>query len=532
MKPLEPVYFLLVDDLEENLLALEALLRRDGLVLLKARSGIEALEILLERDIALALLDVQMPDMDGFELAELMRGIERTKRVPIIFLTAARTDQQRRFRGYEAGAVDFLEKPIEPDILRGKTEVFFDLYRERQEVARQRDELKAASEENARLLQETREYAGALEDADRRKDEFLATLAHELRNPLAPIRNGLQILQGAPRGEQAEKVRGIMERQLSHMVRLIDDLLDMSRISKGKIELRRERVKVQDVVRLAIETSRPQIENAQHTLDIDLPAEPLWIDADMTRIAQALGNLLNNAAKYTPNGGTISLAATQNDGSVSIAVRDNGVGIPKEMLGKVFELFTQVEHAMEHSRGGLGIGLSLSKNLIEMHGGTIEAESAGTGQGSCFTITLPLADSVAPDIPVAATPAQTTSPLKVLVVDDNAASAQTTAWMLEALGHKPTIAYDGMQALSAAREVKPDAVLLDIGLPQLSGYDVCRMLRQDPLFEKTLIVAQTGWGQERDREKSREAGFDHHLVKPVDLKEFASLLAGIESQAV
>jgi len=290
-----PVHFLLVDDLEENLLSLEGLLRRDGLAPLKARSGPEALELLLQHDVALAILDVQMPEMDGYELAELMRGTERTRRVPIIFVTAGAADRQRRFRGYETGAVDFLNKPIEPDILRSKASVFFELYQQRYQIAAQRDELKA--------------YADALTEADRRKDEFLATLAHELRNPLAPIRNGLDILRASPSVSNAEEVRDMMDRQLSHLVRLVDDLLDVSRVSQGKIELRKARIALSDVCKTAIEASNPQIVAERHQLKVELPDTPIWLDADLTRLSQVVSNLLNNAAKYTPEGGTIVLSA-------------------------------------------------------------------------------------------------------------------------------------------------------------------------------------------------------------------------------
>lgn len=387
----DPVYFLLVDDLEENLLSLEALLRHEGLVLLRARSGPEALEHLLNHEVALALLDVQMPGMDGFELAELMRGTERTRRVPIIFLTAGSADRQRRFRGYEAGAVDFIHKPIEPDILRSKAEVFFDLYRQQQQLATQRDQLKTALEENARLLKESRQYAHALKEADHRKDEFLATLAHELRNPLAPIRNGLQILRMAPTGDISNDVRDMMDRQLTHMVRLIDDLLDVSRVSQGKIDLRCEQITLQSVLQSAIETSRPLIEKARHTLVLEIPGEPIFLHADLTRLAQVVSNLLNNAAKYTPEGGIITLNATIENNHAIVAVSDNGVGIPADMLPKVFELFTQVDHNLERSQGGLGIGLALVKQLVELHGGTIRSESPGLGKGSTFTVQLPLA---------------------------------------------------------------------------------------------------------------------------------------------
>lgn len=509
-----PVYFLLVDDLEENLLSLEALLRRDGLVLLTARSGDEALELLLQNDVALALVDVQMPGLNGFELAELMRGSERTRRVPIIFVTAGNADSQRRFRGYEAGAVDFIHKPIESDILRSKADVFFELYRQRQQIAIQRDELKARSD--------------ALEEADRRKDEFLATLAHEVRNPLAPLRHGLDILRRSPNSEDAVEIREMMDRQLVHLIRLIDDLLDISRVSQGKIELRKERIQAADVIRSALESSRPLIDSAGHSLTIGLPPEPIWLDADLTRVAQIVGNLLNNAAKYTPESGRIDLSLRTDGDDAVIAVSDNGMGIPADMQSKVFELFAQVESHADRAQGGLGIGLALVKQLVAMHGGSVNAESAGPGQGSVFTVRIPLAAAGVETQPRVEEPAAKpalTQPLKVLVVDDNVAVAQTVGWMLEEIGHQYHLVHDGRQALQAAREFRPDAILLDIGLPVMDGYAVCRAFRQDNLFKDALIIAQTGWGQKRDKSLASEAGFDHHLVKPVAYDELERVLA-------
>jgi signal transduction histidine kinase len=513
---MSPVYFLLVDDLEENLLSLEALLRRDGLVLLKARSGDEALELLLQNDIALALVDVQMPGLNGFELAELMRGSERTRRIPIIFVTAGNADSQRHFRGYEAGAVDFIHKPIESDILRSKADVFFELYRQRQQIAIQRDELKARSD--------------ALEEADRRKDEFLATLAHELRNPLAPLRHGLDILRKNPDSADAVEIRAMMDRQLVHLVHLIDDLLDVSRVSQGKIELRKERIQAADVVRSALESSQPLIASAGHSLTVDVPLEPIWLDADLTRLAQVVGNLLNNAAKYTPEGGRIGLSLRIDGDDAVIAVSDNGLGIPTDMQSKVFQLFAQVENHADRARGGLGIGLALVKQLVAMHDGSVSAESAGIGQGSVFTVRIPLATYIADTQPpteqLAAQPAPT-RPAKVLVVDDNVEVAQTVGWMLEEIGHQYRVVHDGRQALQAAREFRPDAILLDIGLPVMDGYEVCRAFRQDDLFKDALIIAQTGWGQQRDKNLASEAGFDHHLVKPVAYDELERILAKI-----
>ena len=525
--PQPPVYFLLVDDLEENLMSLEALLRREGLICLKARSGTEALEILLSHEVALALLDVQMPGMDGFELAELMRGTERTRRVPIIFLTAGTANMQRRFRGYEAGAVDFLQKPIAADILRSKASVFFDLYSQNQQVARQRDELRLVARENERLLQESQSYAHALKEADRRKDEFLAMLAHELRNPLAPIRNGLQVLQMSPDQKISAEIRDMMGRQLTHLVRLIDDLLDVSRVSQGKIELRREPIKLQAALQAAIEASRPLIEAAHHSFTLTMQEDVLWVDADLTRLAQVVSNLLNNAAKYTPEGGHITLNVSCEDEEVAIAVSDNGLGINAEMLPKIFELFTQVDANLERSQGGLGIGLALVKQLVQMHGGSIIAQSEGKGQGSTFTVRLPLAPAQLPfveeqvkeqEAPVALLP------MRVLIVDDNIASAKTVGWMVEMMGYEYELSHDGLDALAKARELKPDIILLDIGLPRMNGYDVCRELRKDPQFKDTVFIAQTGWGQERDRQEARDAGFDHHLIKPVNFEEFSKLL--------
>lgn len=508
----EPVYFLLVDDLEENLLSLEALLRRDGLVMLKAKSGTQALELLLKHDIALALLDVQMPDMNGFELAELMRGMEKTKRVPIMFLTAGTADTSRRFRGYEAGAVDFIQKPIEPDVMRSKANVFFELRRQQRLLELQRDKL---------------------EESDRRKDEFIATLAHELRNPLAPIRNGLQILQLSPEVGEAAEIRNMMERQMSHLVRLIDDLLDVSRISQGKIDLRRQPVAITDSANAAIEASSPLIASKNHRLSYTPPAEELYVYADATRLSQIISNLLNNSAKYTPDDGVITLSVTKKSDDLVISVSDNGVGIDADMLPRIFDLFTQVSQNHELAKGGgLGIGLSLVKRLVEMHEGTITAESAGLGQGSRFIVTMPLT-SLRPTAqeqkPVLLS--NGVSPLKVLVVDDNLPSAQTIGWMLELMGHNAVLAHDGQEAIKLAHDTDPDVILLDIGLPGMSGYDVCRALRKEDKFKKKTFIAQTGWGQDKDKREAFEAGFDHHLVKPVNLQQFSDLLSEITPKA-
>jgi len=298
MKMSAPVYFLLVDDLDDNLLALEALLRRDGLVLLKARSGSEALELLLVHDVALALVDVHMPEMDGFELAELIRGSEKTRRVPIIFLTAGGPDEQRRFRGYETGAVDFIRKPVENDVLRSKVDVFYELYRQRQEVACQRDELSAATTEIGRLLTESRRQAEELREMDQRKDEFLATLAHELRNPLAPILNAVSVMQVRGMADPIlESMREVIERQTRHMARLVDELLDVSRIATGKLSLQLKPMDLMTVVNRAVEVARSTIDLHKHQLEVVLPTRPVLLEGDEVRLTQVFANLLTNAAK-------------------------------------------------------------------------------------------------------------------------------------------------------------------------------------------------------------------------------------------
>jgi signal transduction histidine kinase len=508
----EPVHFLLVDDLKENLLSLEAVLRREGLIFIKARSGPEALEALLQYDVALAIVDVQMPEMDGFELAELMRGNERTGRVPIIFLTAGTADRQRRFRGYEAGAVDFLHKPIEPDILRSKAQVFYELYLQRRQLARQRDELKS--------------YAAALEEADRRKDEFLAVLAHELRNPLTPIRYGLDMMRLSPGQQMPVELQTMMDRQLTHLVRLIDDLLDVSRVSRGKIDLRKNPIALQAALQAALEASRPLIESHRHTLRLDIPETPLPLVADLTRIAQVVSNLLNNAAKYTPDGGEIHLSAREDNGHAVIAVSDNGLGIPADMQGRVFDLFTQVEGGIKRSRGGLGIGLALARQLVEMHHGSLTVASEGENQGSTFEVRLPLHQDLAEPAAEEDRPPPVHAPLEILVVDDNVSAAETTGQLLAMLGHQVTLSHDGPSALDQARRLNPHAIILDIGMPGMSGYEVCRQLREDPAFAGTVLIAQTGWGEDRDREDAREAGFDFHLTKPVSADDLSHALAG------
>jgi signal transduction histidine kinase/PleD family two-component response regulator len=370
-----------------------------------------------------------------------------------------------------------------------------------------------------------------LHEQDIRKDEFLATLAHELRNPLAPIRNSLQLLKRSPTTEIVANTLPVMERQLAHLVRLIDDLLDVSRISSGKIVLLRQRVSVQDVAIAALETSQPMIEAAGHTITLEWPAEPIWLDADAMRLAQVFGNLLTNASKYTKRGGQIKFVIAKQAQSAVISVLDEGVGIPANMLDEVFEIFTQVNRTLDRAEGGLGVGLSLVKNLVQLHGGTVRAFSGGVGLGSDFRITLPLAksDLSLQDQPLNKGGAQIESPsinpMKILVVDDNVDAAQTLAMLLNMSGHETRAAFGARQAIELATAFRPDIVFLDIGLPEMNGFEVARRLLDCPDTSQAKLVALTGWGTEEDIMKSKAAGFVAHLTKPVDPNDVDALLA-------
>jgi signal transduction histidine kinase len=698
----ETVNILVVDDLPDKLLSLEALLSSPGQHVVTALSGREALRRLLEHDFAVILLDINMPDMDGFETARLIRQRKQTAHTPIIFVTAF-GDEAQTAQGYSLGAVDYIFAPVVPEILRTKVGVFVDLYRKTEQVRRQADErvalareqaARVAAEENTRrssflaevtsvlassldyetiirsflrrlvphfadlagvmlvaepgqawqcelawilhppqdietfrdqgpdahygslwpVLERVRDagegewiedlalvcpllsdeanpasetlgltgsafllplrarghtlgvltvvrgesgrrfspaeqgYAEELagraamaidnarlyrevQEADRRKNDFLAMLAHELRNPLAPIRSAVYILRKIGSTEpQARWAQDVIERQLNQMVRLVDDLLDVSRITRGKIVLQIGRVDLAAVVDSAVETARPLIEAAGHQLTVNLPAEPVVVQGDLTRLAQVLGNLLNNSAKYTEKGGRISITVRRQGAQAVVQVCDSGIGIPPDMLPHVFEMFAQVDRSVGRSQGGLGIGLTLVKSLVEMHGGTITAASAGPGQGSEFTVSLPLAPATAdsaPPPPQEKDAGLKASDRRILVVDDNVDSAEAMAMMLQMAGNEVRMSHDGPSALAEAANFRPDVVLLDIGLPGMDGYEVARRLRALPHLQQALLIAQTGWGQADDRRRAREAGFDHHLVKPVELSALHELIAGL-----
>jgi signal transduction histidine kinase/DNA-binding response OmpR family regulator len=695
----ETVNILVVDDVPDKLLTMEAILDVLGQNVVCVSSGREALRRLLEDDFAVILLDVNMPDMDGFETAALIRQRKRSESTPIIFVTAF-SDETHAFQGYSLGAVDYILAPVVPAILRAKVSVFVELYQKTQQVRRQAEEraalaiaqaAQASAEEAARraaflseataamgsslILDDTlhallravvprladlagvtvleasgqpwrselawledgaslprirslaaadgphdplraalervlvsgvpeqlnglaihnpfaesgpsqlhaalirplvargrilgalslvlgdsprkfrpedlalaEELAGRaavaldnarlyreIQDGDRRKDEFLAMLGHELRNPLAAIANALEYAHVAADDPAAfQRSREILARQVQMMARLVDDLLDVSRITRGKIELRKEIVDLQSAVSRATATVEPLVAARQHDLTVSMPDRPIRLVADPARLEQVLANLLNNAAKYTDPGGRIRLEVECNDETVAVHVRDTGVGIAPHLLPRVFELFMQGDRSLDRAQGGLGIGLTLVRSLVELHGGQVEVFSEGLGQGSDFVVRLPLA--ALPNAPpdgrsLAQDGAPACQSRKVLLIDDNVDLTATMSALLRLGGHDVVVCGDGPSGLEAAVEFGPELILVDIGLPGMNGYEVANRLRSMPQFDGALLVAVTGYGQADDRRRAHEAGFDHHLVKPVFFDALQQLLAEPQSAA-
>jgi signal transduction histidine kinase/DNA-binding response OmpR family regulator len=718
---------LIVDDNPNNLLALEAILAELDANLVRAGSGTEALRRILDQDFAAILLDIQMPGMDGFETATLIRQRERSRAIPIIFLTAFPSNDTQVFQGYSIGAVDFLFKPIVAATLKTKVSVFIELFKKTEEIKRQEallreiqareheqklvearqrwqaerlresnerlklladianrlltedhpekflgplyaqiaahlgleiffhyrvdesgtaliletsgglatapgtschrlafgqdgsgaaaqhrqrvviediqgtadpraqlsrelglsafasfpllaqqrlmgvlsfgtrgraylkaDELAvlqvicdqvAMTMERARLISELQRRAEELAEVDRRKDQFLAMLAHELRNPLAPIVNALEIMRLREEPDPVYvRARSAMERQVRHMVHLVDDLLDVSRISTGKVTLRQEPVLLADIVQQAVETSRPLITKRNHALTIDLPRQAVRLFADRTRLSQVISNLLNNAAKYTDPGGRITLSCERDGDDVVIRVRDTGIGISVELLPRVFDLFVQADRAADRALGGLGIGLTVAQRLVQMHGGSITARSKGLGQGSEFMVRLPGlpseqrrppqplmdadADELAEDLDEDG-PRRELSPgprMRVLLIEDNDDIRSTLQDLLLAHGHQVDVAGDGIEGLRLAQLQRPDVALIDIGLPKLDGYQVAARFRAE-LPRPPVMIALSGYGQPDDRSRARTAGFDAHLVKPVRLDDLLHALADAHAGA-
>ncbi len=693
MADAEPTNILVVDDLPEKLLVYRSILEDLGQNLVTARGGDEALAQILRHDFAVILLDVNMPGMDGFEAAALIRKRRRSALTPIIFLTAF-AEEARAVEGYAHGAVDYIQTPVVPEILRAKVRVFVDLYRMTRQVRRQAEERVALAEERSKraaaeeanrrlgfLAEASRVLAGSLDpaataralarlavptladlagltlagepgrpwrselawvdprdqsfhtlglsaddgpadglraavdrslasgrpeqladldipypgpadatgpaprlrsaavvplrvrertlgaltlaygvsgrrhspadlataedlaaraavaldnarlyhevqQADRQKNEFLSMLAHELRNPLAPIRNAVEVMRlKGPADATAKWVREVIDRQVRHMTRLVDDLLDVSRITQGKIRVRPEPVDVAAVVAQAVEATGSVIDAHGHRLAVALPPEPLWVTGDPARLTQVLTNLLNNAAKYTEDGGDIAVAVRREGGDAVLAVRDTGVGIPPGMLSAVFDLFTQIDRSLDRSQGGLGVGLTLVKRLIELHGGTVHARSDGPGRGSEFVVRLPAAapPAAAPEAGGHPTPPGDAARRRDLVVDDNADAAGSLTRLLRMSGFDVRQVHNGAAALEFVPDFRPGVALVDIGMPGMDGYEVARRLRVGPGGDLTL-VALTGYGTDDDRRRCREAGFDHHLTKPVEFDALRQIL--------
>jgi len=368
----------------------------------------------------------------------------------------------------------------------------------------------------------------ALRRADRSKDEFLATLSHELRSPLAPIRNALHILKHAAPGDRSDHIHQVLDHQLARLIRLVDDLLEVSRIRGGRVELRKEPVDLAEIVKAAVETTYPIVQSASHQLTVALPGEPLVLEVDPLRLEQVLSNLLGNAAKYTADGGHIRLSVHREDESAVISVRDDGIGIPADMLGRVFDMFAQVDRTLKRAQGGLGIGLALARDLVELHGGWIEAHSDGPNQGSEFIVRLPLSErrsEARTRNQTGGDPAMPLTPQRILVVDDSRDGADSLGMVLTMLGADAEVVYDGPAAIEAIRAHRPSTVLLDIGMPGMDGYEVAAAIRQDPALSDLKLIALTGWGSEEERRRSREAGFNDHWVKPVDPAKLRGLLA-------
>jgi PAS domain S-box-containing protein len=447
-----------------------------------------------------------------------------------VVITAVR-DEHRQLQGFLKITRDLTERKRSEEALRQSEDDLRRLHQELEDRVRRRtaelteanqallaenERRRAVEAERSQLELELRRRVDELGAADRHKNEFLAMLGHELRNPLAPIRNTLALLRARVTPEVQDRALEVAERQVEHLRRLVDDLLDVSRIMQGKVEVRRERIELAAVVARAVETAQPLLDAGGHQLRVDLPAAPLWLEGDVVRLGQVLSNLLSNAAKYSEKAGPIDLEAKAEGEQAVIRVRDRGIGIPPELLPRIFDFFVQGQRSLARSQGGLGIGLTLVKRLTEMHGGSVEAHSAGAGKGTEITVRLPLAEASQAVESAAADAEVRTMGRRVLVVDDNVDAADSTVALLELWGHRARAVYDGPAALVAAREDRPDVVLLDIGLPGMSGYEVARALRMFEESRGALIAAMTGYGQDEDRRRAAEAGFDLHLTKPLD----------------
>jgi signal transduction histidine kinase len=470
--------------------------------------GRAALELARANPPGLIVTDVMMPELDGFGLLRELRSDTRTRAVPVLMISA-RAGEEARVSGLDAGADDYIIKPFSARELRARVNSLLNLSRARRDAELQKV---------------------AAEAANRSKDQFLAILGHELRNPLAPILTALQLM--SLRSDRSNlKERAVIDRQVRHLMRLVDDLLDISRIARGKIELRHQTLDMADMVANAIEATSPLLEQRHHVLKVSVP-EGLVVRGDATRLAQVVVNVLSNAAKYTEPHGEIRVEARRDGGQIALHIADSGSGISADMLPHIFEMFAQERQSLDRSRGGLGLGLTIVKSLVELHEGTVEAHSAGAGQGSEFVVRLPAAAAPLSDEPAVLAASPGRSPIsggrRILVVDDNVDAAKLLAEALQIVGHDTRVAFDGPDALAAAADFQPHAALIDLGLPLMDGYELARqMIAAGDGQRPPILIAVTGYGQVADRENSQAAGFDMHIIKPVDVAKLISVLDGL-----
>lgn len=527
---------LVVDDNDTNLIAIEAALQPLDRKLVLARSGVEALARLLEQDFALIILDVAMPGMDGFETARLVRSRARNRATPIIFITGLSWQDEEILKGYELGAFDFLMKPIRPEVLRAKAGVFIELQERTLELQAKAEELRLEQErahERELTMQRKRFEAEALErqmaqmaETDRRKDEFLAILAHELRNPLQPLQTAVELMEHNPDEPVPERVRGIIQRQVHHIGRLVDDLLDVARFQTGKLDLRREPLLLDQIVAEAVSDTRALAEARQHEVTIHGDGPSPQVYGDALRLVQVLTNLLSNAIKYTNPGGAIDVRWGIDHEQAFVRVTDNGRGITEALLPRIFDMFVQ-ERTTPDGKGGLGLGLGLVKRLVELHHGTVHAASQGADKGATFEVRLPLADedTLAKFEPPSHRSGPHGRPLRAVVCDDAADLRDLVADLLRMKGHEVTVVEDGPSAIRVITAEQPDVALIDIGLPDMDGYEVARTLRRD-MTHRVRLIAMTGYGQASDRATALQAGFDAHIVKPASADKIMRALFG------
>jgi signal transduction histidine kinase len=527
---------LVVNDDAASLLALTSLLdqwaEESNYTVIGARSGQEALRQVLLHDFAVILLDVNMPGMDGFETAEAIHQRARSADIPIIFVTAFLADEIDRLKAYQRGAADFMFTPVIPQVLRAKVSVFVAMATKNEQLKRQADKLSQRTTEltatNRRLVREMEERRDA-ERKSHAKDEFLAMLGHELRNPLSAISSAASLIGMPAAGpETTGRARLIIQRQSQHLSRIVDDLLDLSRAMSGKILLSRKALDMSALLSSCLDTFRATGRTGTYRLNVNLA--PGWVDGDSTRLEQIASNLIDNALKYTPAGGSIDISLANVDEEVVLTVSDSGVGIAPDLLPHVFDVFVQGTISLDRSQGGLGIGLSLVRRLVELHGGSVSAYSDGTSSGSSFVIRLPRIEPAVSTSAAARAPSADAAKPTVLLIEDNDDGREMMATMLDAYGYSVVQAADGLAGVQAANDSVPDVALVDIGLPGIDGYEVARRLRERSETSQIRLIALTGYGLAEDQRRVLEAGFDLHLVKPVDIRLLLEALGEREGQ--